>query len=1608
MPSHVSMAARNLACSTAPFATPPASKSPHPCRSAPVLRRRVFGANYVAHSATKLVTTSPPFFFQFRQVSSAPASLVRDTAPPVMPPDKVPQDEGKTEDMARPNGQVKGPDLDPESDEDVPVEAEELQEALARPPPVHSSYLPLPWKGRLGYACLNTYLRYSNPSVFCSRTCRIASILENRYPLQDPSQPPHPTKNRPDRGQTPDVARGQGWVEALGLANTRDIVKILRWNDRYGIRFMRLSSEMFPFASHKEYGYKLAPFASEVLADAGRVVAELGHRVSVHPGQFTQLGSPRKEVFESSVRDLEYHSEMLQLLRLPPQQDRDAVMILHMGGVFGDRQATLDRFRENYQTLSKDIKNRLVLENDDVSCQVREGTLDIMNIYDRIKATWTKKNITQKMHYSEPQASAVTNRQRRKHSDRVKTLPPCDPTMDLMIEAKDKEQAVFELMRNFKLPGHELLNDIVPYTRSDENKPFKPPRKTKKNGGFVDLEGQIPPPRTIPDEDVGMGGPEGRVYWPPGMEEWLRPKKVVRGKPAQSPRGSLSKKREMGGDEEAQPNGAEAESILKTPVSKAPPRVQRTSSVKRQSTTRKRKASPVISTTASDSDAVDVPAPPKLRRTQSTRVRRSQRTQKVDYAEDSEAETLAPKLFSRSRWRAPPPTSPARLQFPSRSPPSHLRFPPRFSPRDRNPQGKLLRLFQTLFGSQASLRVQNRLSYLRYESISAIRHRAQSRIYRAIVKRQARLLQRRKLGRRGALDILLGRGKQLDPSIRGIARTGGQRKTLSQRNNTGPQAGRRAAEPLDGLSSMSAPPTWAAGSGPGGERGGRRKKVFEYLKAANELRQTYAAQWAAQREGARDYNEEYLNNTPGAFPDVEIARSGSEEMVIFPSYARRVMHDKSHDSYSRRRRGSTSTIDEYRGVSDDAEPGASEWEIVADENAVVAVDVRGWVYSPHRGPMTRKHRLMITLARKLSGVPAPVNSSNDTDESNIEKMTGKREDEIVEEEIQSIMKNGRAGSDWKAGVTDDTDEGLNSERPSQKVTEAPQLSKDELSMANAHLMERLRPFLTNPVAGVPVTVFFFNDSQSQSRSIITDESGHFALRAMLPFIPTHIRALASEDLSAMKKVEVIEPTGVSLISDIDDTVKHSAIANGAKEMFRNTFVRELSDLTVDGVADWYNKLAKMGVDIHYVSNAPWQLYPLLDRYFKMVGLPPGSVHLKSYSGMLQGIFEPTSERKKGSLEQILRDFPERKFILVGDSGEADLEVYTDIVLTNPGRILGVFIRDITTTVRKQFFEKSVDHLDSTPRSRSTPQLVDHADAVSNRPALPPRQNREAAPSSSDTQSLDMDDLIDLRDEEDRKELPPTPTKPSNLRAPPVKPSKPSSLRAVANSSDPAETASISSTQTLDPIKRKPAPPLPRRLSPAKTTSSLLETDTSWTEPSNNTRPSTASSLPTRPKLSSETNTSGAQERSKRAPPPPPPRRTNTSSSTASQSTPPPPSAQPPQKQQSYPAAAAAAALQYAQYASERIPWSASPSNLLRSTASNPSLSRTGSASTDSDLQAGAAIPSKREELWRRRWERAQDLLADQGVVLGSWRVGKDMQDVSAWLVKEALKDNNLS
>ncbi|KAF8328451.1 uncharacterized protein EI90DRAFT_3065404 [Cantharellus anzutake] len=157
---------------------------------------------------------------------------------------------------------------------------------------------------------------------------------------------------------------------------------------------------------------------------------------------------------------------------------------------------------------------------------------------------------------------------------------------------------------------------------------------------------------------------------------------------------------------------------------------------------------------------------------------------------------------------------------------------------------------------------------------------------------------------------------------------------------------------------------------------------------------------------------------------------------------------------------------------------------------------------------------------------------------------------------------------------------------------------------------------------------------------------------------------------------------VRLISDIDDTIKISHILHGVRTVFRNVFVRHLEELSVPGMAEWYTTLSDRGVRFHYVSNSPFELLPVLSDFFRVGGFPGGSLKLKFYGGksLFKGLWEPAGERKKAGVLEVLDRFPESKFILVGDSGEQDLELYTslakDFHLRGRDQILGIFIRDV--------------------------------------------------------------------------------------------------------------------------------------------------------------------------------------------------------------------------------------------------------------------------------------------------------------------------------------------
>ncbi|KAH8927051.1 hypothetical protein BT69DRAFT_880444 [Atractiella rhizophila] len=156
---------------------------------------------------------------------------------------------------------------------------------------------------------------------------------------------------------------------------------------------------------------------------------------------------------------------------------------------------------------------------------------------------------------------------------------------------------------------------------------------------------------------------------------------------------------------------------------------------------------------------------------------------------------------------------------------------------------------------------------------------------------------------------------------------------------------------------------------------------------------------------------------------------------------------------------------------------------------------------------------------------------------------------------------------------------------------------------------------------------------------------------------------------------------VTVISDIDDTIKHSHVLAGVRTIMRNVFALPLDEVVVEGVEKWYKSLEKAGAEFAYVSNGPIEAWMFTQSFLERIGVPQGAVMMKSYgSGMafLSRMMEESGARKRSTLEATIEEFKGSKFILVGDSGEADLELYVSIARKYAGRILAIFIRDVTT------------------------------------------------------------------------------------------------------------------------------------------------------------------------------------------------------------------------------------------------------------------------------------------------------------------------------------------
>jgi len=134
-------------------------------------------------------------------------------------------------------------------------------------------------------------------------------------------------------------------------------------------------------------------------------------------------------------------------------------------------------------------------------------------------------------------------------------------------------------------------------------------------------------------------------------------------------------------------------------------------------------------------------------------------------------------------------------------------------------------------------------------------------------------------------------------------------------------------------------------------------------------------------------------------------------------------------------------------------------------------------------------------------------------------------------------------------------------------------------------------------------------------------------------------------------------------------------------IYRNVFVRDMNELIVPGMAEWYQAMSQRGVRFHYVSNSPFELLGVLTEFIHVAGLPQGSLKLKYYGGrsILNGLWTGAAEKKRGGVIGVLDTFTDSRFFLVGDSGEQDMELYSSIASERPQQILGVFIRDVTSS-----------------------------------------------------------------------------------------------------------------------------------------------------------------------------------------------------------------------------------------------------------------------------------------------------------------------------------------
>jgi UV DNA damage endonuclease len=243
---------------------------------------------------------------------------------------------------------------------------------------------------------------------------------------------------------------------------------VLRWNVEHGIGFFRVTSDLVPFASHPVCRYDWPRHFRDRFRSLGRFICKHRTRISMHPDQFVLLNALDEKIVESSVRELDYHAQVLDLMELP----LSARLQIHVGGVYGDKQASIQRFVERYIRLPSAARRRLVVENDDRSYTVadclevnrRTGVPVLFDTFHHrlngngeglgaalasCAATWRRSDGPPMVDYSSQEpgqrkgrhAEQIDRRDFRRFLAQARGI-----NCDVMLEIKDKEKSALEAL----------------------------------------------------------------------------------------------------------------------------------------------------------------------------------------------------------------------------------------------------------------------------------------------------------------------------------------------------------------------------------------------------------------------------------------------------------------------------------------------------------------------------------------------------------------------------------------------------------------------------------------------------------------------------------------------------------------------------------------------------------------------------------------------------------------------------------------------------------------------------------------------------------------------------------------------------------------------------------------------------------------------------------------------------------------------------------------------------------------------------------------------------------------------------------------------------------